>query len=90
MKAMFLLLRAEYPRRHWFKDEEFEVLLDKVPEKLQHLDFPRLFLYSKFWSGFYETAKYGDEKLGVGPEKLFRREEAELALRHARGMLAGG
>ncbi|MDI6813773.1 MAG: HEPN domain-containing protein [Desulfitobacteriaceae bacterium] len=87
VKAMFLLLMAEYPKRHWFKDEEFEALLEKVPEKLRHLDFPRLFLYSKFWMGFYETAKYGDEKLGVGPERLFRKEEAELALRHARECL---
>ena len=84
IKTMFLLLVAEYPKRHWFKDEEFEALFGKVPEKLQYLDFPRLFLYSKFWSGFYEIAKYGDEKLGVGPEKLLRKEEAELALRHAR------
>jgi hypothetical protein len=30
------------------------------------------------------VAKYGDERLGVGPEKLLRKEKAELALTHAR------
>ncbi len=84
IKAVFLLLKAKYPKRHWFKDEEFEELLERVPEELKHLDFLRLFLCSKFWSAFYDVAKYGDEKLGVGPEKLFKREEAELAIRHAR------
>jgi HEPN domain-containing protein len=83
IKAMFLLLMAEYPKRHTFRDEEFEKLFEKVPEELRYLDFPRLFLYSKFWGGFYEAAKYGDERLGVGPERLFRKEEAELALKHA-------
>ena len=66
IKAMFLLLTAEYPKRHTFKDEEFEALFEKIPEKLRYLDFPWLFLYSKFWGTFYETAKYGDERLGVG------------------------
>jgi HEPN domain-containing protein len=84
IQAMFLLLRPEYPKRHTFKDEEFEALFKKIPDKLRHLDFPRLFLYSKFWGSFYEMAKYGDERLGVGPEKLFRKEEAQLALIHAR------
>lgn len=84
VKAMFLLLTSEYPKRHTFKDEEFEELFKRIPEKLRYLDFPRLFLYSKFWGTFYETAKYGDERLGVGPEKLFGKEEAELALKHAR------
>jgi len=84
IKAMFLLFTAEYPKRHTFRDEEFEALFEKVPEKLRYLDFPRLFLHSKFWGAFYEVAKYGDERLGVGPEKLFRKEEAELTLTHAR------
>ena len=83
-KAMFLLLKEEYPKRHWFRDEELEALFERIPEELHYLDFPRLFLYSKFWAGFRETAKYGDERLGVGPEKLFRKEEAELALGHAK------
>ena len=63
IKVMFLLFRTEYLKRHWFKDEGFEALLEKVPEKLRYLDFPRLFLYLKFWSGFYEIAKYATGSL---------------------------
>jgi HEPN domain-containing protein len=84
IKAMFLLLKGEYPKKHKFEDEEFEALFKKVPEELRYFNFPKLFLYSKFWSNFYEVAKYGDERLGVGPEKLFEKEEAELALKHAK------
>jgi len=83
IKAVFLLLVEEYPKRHEFRDEEFEKLLEKIPEKLKYLEYHRLFLISKFWLGLYATAKYGEERLGLGPEKLFKRDEAELALRHA-------
>jgi len=83
IKAIFMLLQKEYPRKHEFKEEEFEVILEKIPEKLKHLDFFKLYLYSKFWLNFYTVAKYGLEKIGIGPEKLFEREEAELALKHA-------
>jgi len=83
IKVVFLLLRGEYPKRHEFKEEEFEAILNKVPEKLEYLEFPKLYLYSKFWSNFYTVTKYGLEKMGVGANKLFEKEEAELALRHA-------
>jgi HEPN domain-containing protein len=83
VKAIFLLLQEEYPKRHEFKEEEFEAILKKIPEKLKYLEFPKLYLYLKFWSTFYTVAKYGLEKIGVGPEKLFGKEEAELALKHA-------
>ena len=83
IKAIFLLLQEQFPRRHEFKEEEFEAILDKIPERLKHLDFPKVYLYSKFWSNFYTVAKYGLEKLGVGADKLFEKEEAELALKHA-------
>ncbi|MGC9086434.1 MAG: HEPN domain-containing protein [Thermoproteota archaeon] len=83
IKAIFLLLQKEYPKKHEFEEEEFEAILEKVPEKLKYLDFPKLYLYSKFWLSFYTVAKYGLEKIGIGPEKLFEKEEAELALKHA-------
>jgi len=83
IKAIFLLLTGEYPKKHEFKEEEFEKILNKVPEKLKNLDLPKLYLYHIFWSKFYTVAKYGLEKIGIGPEKLFEREEAELALKHA-------
>ena len=83
IKAVFMLLQKEYPKKHEFKEEEFEEILKKIPDKLRYLDFHKLYLYSKFWLSFYTVAKYGLEKLGIGPEKLFEREEAELALKHA-------
>lgn len=83
MKAIFLLLQEKYPKRHEFKDKEFIKVLEKVPKKLEHYNFPRLFLLSKFWSSMYTIAKYGQEEFGVGPEKLFRKDEAGLALKHA-------
>jgi len=83
IKAIFLLLQEEYPKRHDFKEEEFERILEKVPESLQYLNLPKIYLFTKFWLNFYTIAKYGFEKLGVGPEKLFGEEEANLALKHA-------
>lgn len=83
MKAIFLLLQEKYPRRHEFKDEEFMKVLEKVPEELEYFNFPRLFLLSKFWLSLYTVAKYGQETFGIGPEKLFKKDEADLALKHA-------
>jgi len=83
IKAIFLLLQEEYPKRHEFKDEEFMKILEKVPKELEYLNFPRLFLISKFWLNLYTVAKYGQENFGIGPEKLFKKDEAELALKHA-------
>jgi len=83
IKAIFMLLQEKYPKKHEFSEEEFEAILKKIPERLEYLDFHKLYLYSKFWLSFYTVAKYGLEKIGVGPEKLFEKEEAELALKHA-------
>jgi HEPN domain-containing protein len=83
IKAIFLLLQKEYPKKHEFKENEFEEILKKIPEQLKYLGFPKLYLYSRFWLQFYSVAKYGLEKIGIGPEKLFEKEEAELALKHA-------
>lgn len=83
LKATFLLLTESYPKKHEFKDEEFEPLLDKVPQDLQYHNFPRLYLLHRLWSGFYTVAKYGYDKFATGPEKLFQRDEAELAIKHA-------
>ncbi len=90
LKAVFLLLEEEYPKRHYFTDDEAEKLLQRVPKELEYYDFPRLFLFSKLWSTFHTVAKYGDEKLGIGAEKLFKKEEADLALHHADKCLLAG
>jgi len=83
IKAIFMLLQEKYPKKHEFSEEEFEAILKKISDKLKYLDFHKLYLYSKFWLSFYTVAKYGLEKIGVGPEKLFEKEEAGLALKHA-------
>jgi HEPN domain-containing protein len=83
VKAIFLLFQEKYPRKHEFDEEEFEKILKMIPTQLKHLDLPKVYLYSTFWSQFYTVAKYGLEKLGVGADKLFEKDEAELALKHA-------
>ena len=69
-----------------FNEEKFEAILKKIPEKLKHLDFHKLYLYSKFWLSFYTVAKY---ERGSWTEKLFEKEEAELALKHVRRCYEG-
>lgn len=83
LKAVFLLLGEKYKKRHEFKEKEFKKILKKIPEELKYIDFTKLYLYSKFWDSFYTVAKYGFEELRVGADKLFEREEAYLALKHA-------
>jgi hypothetical protein len=59
-------------------------VIEKAPKELKDMhNFPRLLLTTKFWSQFYTTAKYGNQKLGIGPEILFKEQEAKLALQHA-------
>jgi HEPN domain-containing protein len=83
IKAIFLLSQEEYPKKHEFDEEEFERVLSRIPRSLEYLEFHKVYLYSKFWLQFYTVAKYGLEKLGVGADKLFEKEEAELAIKHA-------
>ncbi len=83
IKSIFILIQKCYPKRHEFKEEEFELILNNIPKKLQNLDLPKLYLYSKFWSEFYTVAKYGLEKIATPAQKLFEKEEAELAIKHA-------
>jgi HEPN domain-containing protein len=91
VKTIFLLLHGGLPRKHEFSEEEFENVLRKIPSEYYksheyfcgYVDLCKVYLYSKFWSQFYTVAKYGFDRLGVGADKLFGREEAELALKHA-------
>lgn len=83
IKSILILIQKNYPKSHEFKEEAFEQIMDKIPKELMYLDFHKLYLYSKFWSEFYTIAKYGLEKLGIPAQKLFEKEEAELALKHA-------
>ena len=40
-------------------------------------------MLNKFWASFYTIAKYGNKQLEVSAAKLFQKEDAELALKHA-------
>ena len=74
---------------------EFHEVMKKINELSNHRkqellqwtidieEFPKLYLYSEFWQNFYTIVKYGDEELGFPAEKLFDKEEANLALKHA-------
>lgn len=83
LKAISLLLLDKYPKDHKFDEKEFKEVLNQIPEELENLEFYKLYLYSRFWSNFYTVAKYGLENFGIGAEKLFGKEEAELAQKHA-------
>ena len=84
VKAIFLLLKGEYPRKHEFKEEEFEELLKTLPSEIEEIyNIPRVYLISRFWAQMYTVSKYGLEKLGVGADALFKKGEAELAEEHA-------
>lgn len=82
-KAAFLFLSVTYPRKHQFTDDEFAALFEHIPEQAKNFNFPRLFVFYKFWADFYTQAKYGNERLNVAAADLFGRDEAELALKHA-------
>jgi HEPN domain-containing protein len=83
LKAIFYYFDISPRKEHEFSDEEFENLIKKIPKDLEYLNFPRLLAISQFWGRFHIVAKYGKEKLGIGPEKIFKEKEAELALSHA-------
>ena len=84
IKAGFLILGEDFPRAHKFKEQDFIKLLSNIPKELQFYNFPRLYLLSDFWSKFYLVPKYGLEKLEVGPDRLFKDKEANLAFEHAK------
>ncbi|MGD9161096.1 MAG: hypothetical protein PVG39_21950 [Desulfobacteraceae bacterium] len=62
-------------------------LMEKLEEQyLNHfVDLPRLLFLVNFWSQFYIAAKYGFEAGNLASAKdLFKKEEAEIALLHAK------
>jgi HEPN domain-containing protein len=95
LKAIFLMLLNKYPKEHWISKHELQEVMERISEisknkksellqwRINIEDFPKLYLYSEFWQKFYTVAKYGDEELGIPAEKLFGKEEADLALKHA-------
>lgn len=83
MKSVFLIFEENFSKSHELKAEEFIKILKKIPKELEFYNFPRLYLFSKFWSNFYIAAKYGFENFEIGADKLFKEDEANLALKHA-------
>ncbi len=90
IKAIFYAFDIDPPKSHNFTEENFKNLLEKITKminpngpKIRTIDFQKPYLYSKFWGMFYETAKYGLEKLQIGLGNLFEKEEAELAFKHS-------
>lgn len=83
VKGIFLLLIGDYRQQHEIKEEEFNKILSSTPEGITHINFARIWLLNKFWATFYTIAKYGSKQLKASAARLFQKEEAELALRHA-------
>jgi HEPN domain-containing protein len=86
VKAISLLLVKGYPKEHKIDDKRFADFLREVmaavPPELAYQDVARVVFLARFWGEFYLTAKYGMEAIGTTPDRLFKREEAELALKH--------
>ncbi|MEM1936140.1 MAG: hypothetical protein QW780_03925 [Sulfolobales archaeon] len=91
-KAIYKLMGVEFPREYQLlfgkKGEviqQFKELLSKeLPKNFVYRDrIPRVVFLSYFWHRFGTIAKYGIEEAGIPPDKLFAREEAELAVKHA-------
>ena len=62
-----------------------ELLSKEFPKHFAYKDeLPRLIFLTYFWHRFYAIAKYGIDELNIPPDKLFKREEAELAVNHAK------
>ena len=82
----------DYPRDHQLLygkkggiKEEVKKLLEKdFPKYFNKDDIPRVLFLTYFWYNFYTLAKYGIEELNFPPNKLFTKEDAELALKHAK------
>ncbi|MEM1831715.1 MAG: HEPN domain-containing protein [Desulfurococcaceae archaeon] len=91
-KAIYKLMGVEFPREHQplFEKrgevaQQFKKLLSKeFPRFFPYRDeIPRVVFLSYFWYRFGVIAKYGIEEVGIPPDKLFTRREAELTVEHA-------
>jgi HEPN domain-containing protein len=95
VKAALVFLDIEFPKAHDWNENQLQALADQIRkrqlmEKLADLNLnhtvplPRLLFLMIFWGKFYLMAKYGMEAGSLAaPKDLFRRGEAELAIRHA-------
>jgi HEPN domain-containing protein len=93
VKAILACLDIDFPKAHgWDKEKlgkiaeqiQKRTLLEKLAERHLHIGLPRLLTLANFWDQFYLQAKYGMEAgYLASAQDLFRRDEAELAVKHA-------
>jgi len=83
VKAVACFISGKIIPVHRLDDEAIMSLHANKPLELTYVDLPRIYIIQKLWATFYEESKYGKEKFGLGPEKLFTELEAEFALQHA-------
>lgn len=84
IKSVFHFTGIKFPPEHRFMEENFRRVLKKTSECVPKLEgVGRLYMISEFWFSMYNIAKYGCGKIAVGPEILFKKKEALLALEHA-------
>jgi len=95
-KAVFKIMGLDFPKEHQLlfergkKGEEVkkvtkELLSKEFPEYFAYKEeLPRLIFLTYFWYRFYTIAKYGIDELNIPPDKLFKKEDAELAVNHAK------
>ena len=84
IKSVFHFVGVKFPPEHKFLEENFRRVLEetsKCAPKVQGIE--RLYIISEFWLSMYNISKYGCGKIGVGPERLFKKREASFALQHA-------
>ena len=95
VKSILSLLGIKYSPSHEWAPERKEFayiakqiqqrqLLDKLAKQHLTIPLPRLLFLMNFWGQFYIRAKYGFEAGHLASARdLFRKEEAELSVRHA-------
>jgi len=95
-KAVFKIMGLDFPKEHQLlfergkkgegvKKVTKELLSKEFPKYFIHREeMPRLIFLTYFWHRFYTIAKYGIDELNIPPDKLFKKEDAELAIKHAK------
>lgn len=92
-KAIFKIMGLDFPKEHQLlfaqkgevKSEVKKLLESEFPKYFAYKeDIPRVVFLTYFWHDFYTIAKYGLSEINIPPGKLFLKEDAELALKHAK------
>jgi HEPN domain-containing protein len=81
LKAVFILVGEKYPKKHDVS-KELTKISEKFPEWFKE-KLAKIKLSSKLSEEWKNLAMYGDEELGLSPERIFNYLEAKLILKHA-------